>query len=53
MVTQYHQGMEEQICDFIDNLISLAPFCSEEDLAGFLCDFFENLILSAFEQLVV
>ena len=53
MVTQYHQGMEEQICDFIDNLFSLAPFCSEENLAGFLCDFFENRILSALDELVV
>ena len=50
MVPQRHQGMKQQIRRFEDDLVLLPTFPSNRHLAGFLDDFLQDTIDTAFQQ---
>ena len=51
MIAQNHQGVEQEVCDFMDDFLPLSSFRGDEDLPRFLGDLLQNLVMTAFEEL--
>ena len=47
VMTQDHQGVEEEVRDFVNDLLALAAFGCQQDLSSLLGYFFENLVVAA------
>ena len=50
MIPQRHQGMEQQIRRFVDDLVLLPTFPCNRHLAGFLDDLLQDTIDTTFQQ---
>jgi len=51
VISQDHQGVKQKVRHLVDNLCSLASLRGNQDFAGLFRNLFQNLVMTAFEEL--